>query len=156
MPLITFLASLPQVVVWTNEGRNESVGCHTKIPKQHKEIKKPKFDKEEDLMKWIESKIDEVESEDEALPTNRSIDNSNAKHDAKDKQDSARDAGDQEGDEQQIYGDVDQNVGDAADADGYFSGEDVENDQGDYNNNLSLGHTHQEKSDNEEEEAERI
>ena len=52
-----------QVVVWTNEGRNESVPCQKKIPKrQMKEGKKQqKFEKEEDFVNWIEADGDDDE-----------------------------------------------------------------------------------------------
>lgn len=134
-------------MVWTNEGRNESVGCHTKIPKNHKEIKKPKFEKEEDMMKWVESKIDEVESEDEALASSRSVDNNTTDRDAKDKQDSARDVGDDA-----------ENDDVAEEQGGYFSGNDAneevddEQQQADLNNSSGHGFAHQANSDNDDEE----
>eukprot|EP00111_Clytia_hemisphaerica_P004757 TCONS_00013674-protein len=64
------------VVVWTNEGRNESVPCQKKIPKrQLKETKKQqKFDKEEDFVNWIEADGDDADEGDEPV-SSRSIEN---------------------------------------------------------------------------------
>lgn len=102
------------------------------------------------MMKWVESKIDEVESEDEALASSRSVDNNAADRDANDKQDSARDVGN-DGNEN----DAEQQNEEAGDQDGYFSGDDANEDvdddhEADQNNNSGRGFTHQENSDNEE------
>ena len=145
-------------MAWTNEGRNESVGCHKKIPKRVKEIKKPKFEKEEDLQKWIESKIDEAdEDEDEGLASSRSVEKNvsaaNTERDSKDKLDSARDAaGQDEGNDDvaQIEAEDEQ--------DGYFSSGDVDGEDDLGNDDSPIhGYTHHDDaeegiSDNDEEE----